>query len=105
VETVRSAVLQRKWRDELPSTVPPELRALSLLSPVVHNCFVLCILIGFDCEACSGILEVPVDDVENALHRSVLELPFAVQSVRRGRHELKLPSRVRWGCAPNSITA
>jgi hypothetical protein len=85
VETVRSAVLQRKWRDELPPTVPPELRALSLLSPVVRNCFVLCILIGFDCGACSGILDVPVDDVENALHRSLLELPFAVQSVRRGR--------------------
>ena len=85
VETVYSAVLQRKWRYELPSTVPPELRALSLLSPVVRNCFVLCILIGFDCGACSGILEVSVDDVENALHRSLLELPFAVQSVRRGR--------------------
>jgi len=85
VETARSAVLQRNWRDELPSTVPPELRALSLLSPVVRNCFVLRILIGFDCGACSGILGVPVDDVENALRRSLLELPFAVQSVRRGR--------------------
>jgi hypothetical protein len=63
-ETVRSAVLQRKWRDELPPTVPPELRALSLLSPVARNCFVLCTLVGFDCGACSRILEVSVDDVE-----------------------------------------
>jgi hypothetical protein len=83
VESVRSAVLQRKWRDELPSTVPVELRALSLLSPVVRNCFVLRILIGLDCGACSRILEVPVDDVKNALYRSLLELPFAVQVVRR----------------------
>jgi len=85
VETVRSAVLQGKWRDELPPTVPTELRALSLLSPVVRNCFVLCALVGFDSGACSRILEVCVDDVENALHRSFVELPFAVQTVRRGR--------------------
>ena len=55
------------------------------MSPLVLNRFVLRILIGFDCGACSWVLEVPVDDVENALHRSLLELPFAVQSVRRGR--------------------
>jgi DNA-directed RNA polymerase specialized sigma24 family protein len=83
VETVRSAVLQRKWRGELQSTVPPELRALSLLSPMVRNCFILCILIGFDCGACSGILEVPVNDVENTLHRSLLELPYAVFRCKR----------------------
>jgi DNA-directed RNA polymerase specialized sigma24 family protein len=84
-ETVRSAVLQGKWRDELPLTVPTELRALSLLSPMVRNCFVLCALVGFDCRACSRILEVSVDDVKNALHRSFVDLPFAVQTVRRGR--------------------
>jgi DNA-directed RNA polymerase specialized sigma24 family protein len=82
VDTMRSAVHQNEWRDELPSTVPPELRALSLLSPDARNCFVVCILMGFDCEACSGNLGVPVEDVKNALHRSLLELPFAVQSVR-----------------------
>jgi DNA-directed RNA polymerase specialized sigma24 family protein len=85
VDTVRWAVRPGEWQDELPSTVPPELRALSLLSPAARNCFVVCILMGFDCEACSGILEVTLDDVKNAIHRSLLELPLAVQSVRRGR--------------------
>jgi hypothetical protein len=62
VDTMRSAVHQNEWRDELPSTVPPELRALSLLSPAARNCFVVCILMGFDCEACSEILEIPLGD-------------------------------------------
>ena len=85
VDTVRWAVRQREWRDELPLTIQPDLRALSLLSPDARNCFVVRILMGFDSETCSGVLDMPVDDVENALRRSLLELPSAVRFIRSGR--------------------
>jgi DNA-directed RNA polymerase specialized sigma24 family protein len=84
-ETARSALRQRKCQDDLPAILPLELQALSLLSPADRNCFILRVLMGFDREACSEILKLPQDDVEEALHRSLLDLPMAVESIRRRR--------------------
>ncbi len=85
IETARAAVQQRKnfpQPAELPSTIPLELRALSLLSPACRDCFVLRVLMGLDSQVCSGILALSRDGVEEALQQSLRDFPRAVESVR-----------------------
>ena len=81
VEAVRSAVQPPKWQDDMHPGLPQELRALALLSPRGRNCFVLRLLLGIDRDACSEILELSRDEVDEAIHQSLLDLNPAVESV------------------------
>jgi hypothetical protein len=60
---------------EIPSGLPAELRRLFLLSSVGRKCFVLRILMGLTLEATSGILNLPKDEVDEALCRALSDLP------------------------------
>ena len=60
---------------EMPSSLPAELRRLFLLSSVGRKCFVLRILMGLTLEVTSGILNLPKDEVDEALCRALSELP------------------------------
>jgi len=60
---------------EIPSSLPAELRRLFLLSSVGRKCFVLRILMGLTLEVTSGILNLPEDEVDEALCRALSDLP------------------------------
>jgi hypothetical protein len=60
---------------EIPTSLPAELRRLFLLSSVGRKCFVLRILMGLTLEVTSGILNLPKDEVDEALCRALSELP------------------------------
>ncbi len=82
IETARSAIQQRRKsldRAELASTLPVELKALALLSPLSRDCFVLRVLIGLGSEVCSEILNLSRYGFEAALRESFLGLPGAIR--------------------------
>jgi hypothetical protein len=79
--TARSSVHQCKCQEHVASFLPLELRALYLLSPADRNCFILRFLMGFDREACSEILDLSQEDIEDALHRSLIGLPLMARSI------------------------
>jgi len=85
VKTALAAVNAHYAEDDFPATLPRELQSLSLLPPAHRNCFVLRMLMGFDRETCSEILGLSRVDVEEALHRSLLALPEAIESIQCGR--------------------
>ena len=60
---------------EMPSSLPPELQRLFLLSPLGRECFVLRILMGLTLEMTSGILNLGRDEVDEALCRALSDLP------------------------------
>ena len=78
VATAKCAIQLRDGclrRVEIPSTLPPVLRRLFLLSSVGRKCFVLRILMGLTLEVTSGILNLPKDEVDEALCCALSELP------------------------------
>ena len=81
VKTALAAVHGLYAQDEFPATLPRELRSLSVLAPTDRKCFVLRILMGFDRETCCEILGLSRVGVEEALHRSLLALPEAIESI------------------------
>src|SRR5258708_3024538 len=62
-------------RAEIPSSLPPELQRLFLLSSVGRKCFVLRMLMGLSLETSSGILHLHRDEVDEALCRALSDLP------------------------------
>ena len=63
-----------RWA-EIASSLPPELQRLFMLSSVGRKCFVLRILMGLTLEVTSEILNLPKDEVDEALCRALSELP------------------------------
>jgi hypothetical protein len=89
LETVKSATerhadIPDEFREDF-SILPLELQRVLLLAPNLRHCFVLRVLLGMPLETCSGILHLPVDEVESALCRATRELPHVAGrgSVRR----------------------
>ena len=60
---------------EIPSSLPPELQRLFLLSSTGRDCFVLRMLMGLSPEMTSEILNLHRDEVDEALCRALRDLP------------------------------
>jgi hypothetical protein len=78
IATARCAIQLRNERlpqAEIPSSLPPELQRLFLLSSVDRTCFVLRILMGLTLEVSSGILNVSRDEVDEAVCHALSDLP------------------------------
>ncbi|HKD05776.1 MAG TPA: hypothetical protein VKB79_07735 [Bryobacteraceae bacterium] len=74
-ETARAAATHEAVPDKSPLLIPRELQALFLLPTTCRYCFVLLVLLRFDLETCSQILNLSADDVKEALDQSLLDLP------------------------------
>ena len=75
IETARLALQPGPLAGESSSMLPVELQALARLLPVRRYSFVLRLLVGLDLEACCQILRLSRDEVEEALWKSLLDLP------------------------------
>lgn len=87
VETARSAFEHDTFSGELSPILPLELQALFLLFPTTRYCFVLLALMGLGIEICSEILRLSKDEVKQAFHEALLDLPRAAGTfltLRRG---------------------
>ena len=82
VETVRLAFQQSALAGESSSILPLELQALAALLPVRRYSFVLRLLVGLDPETCCQILRLSRDEVNEALWKSLQELPGLLESRR-----------------------
>jgi len=85
VETARSAIQRRTNFSEQPAAIsmlPVELRGLFLLSSTSRDCFVLRALLGLPSEACTGILNLSKDEIDEALCAALLDLPHSINSIR-----------------------
>jgi len=61
-------------RAEIPSSLPPELQRLFLLSSIGRRCLVLRMLMGLTLENICGILNLHRDEVDGALCRALSDL-------------------------------
>ena len=59
----------------IPSSLPPELQRLFLLSSAGRKCFVLRMLMGLTLEMSSEILNLKRDEFDETLCRALRELP------------------------------
>lgn len=82
VETARLAFQRSAFADESSSILPLELQALARLLPAPRYSFVLRVLVGLDLETCGQILRLSRDEVEEALLKSLLDLPQVLESSR-----------------------
>jgi hypothetical protein len=80
LETAKSAIRRRSYfKDQLDpafSLLPIELRRVLLLAPSRRYCFVLRALLRVPPEVCSRILDLSVQQVDDALRRGMQELPL-----------------------------
>jgi hypothetical protein len=79
---------------EIPSSLPPELQRLFLLSSVGRDCFVLRMLMGVTREMSSEILNVDTNEVDEALCRALSDLSglAGIQSAQARTTERSLDS-------------
>jgi hypothetical protein len=79
---------------EIPSSLPPELQRLFLLSSVGRDCFVLRMLMGLTPEMSSEILNLNKDEVDEALCRALSDLPglAGIQSAQARTRERSVES-------------
>jgi hypothetical protein len=83
IEAVRSAVRRPTKSPDGPHEVeclPPELRRLFKLQPLLRHCFVLRILVGLSPEFCAELLEVSVTEFEDAVYEALTQLPLLCSS-------------------------
>jgi hypothetical protein len=83
IEAVRSAVRRPTKSPGGPHEVeclPPELRPLFKLQPLLRHCFVLRILVGLSLEFCAELLEVSVTEFEDAVYEAFTQLPLVCPS-------------------------
>src|ERR1700751_5310094 len=60
IEAVKSTIRRRMKSVDTPDALallPPELRRLFMLRPLLRDCFVLRILVGLSPEVCAGLLD------------------------------------------------
>jgi hypothetical protein len=78
MESVRSAIRRRTKPADAPDGVellPPELRRLLMLQPLLRDCFVLRILAGLSPEACSELLDISITELGDAVYAALNQLP------------------------------
>ena len=79
-ETVKSAIRRCPYFtnqfEQAFALLPLELRRVLLLAPTRRHCFVLRFLLGVPSEVCSGILDLSVQEVDDALRTGIQELPL-----------------------------
>jgi len=78
IESVRSAIMRRTKPDG-PYEVellPPELRRLFMLQPLLRDCFVLRILVGLSPEFCAELLDISIPEFGDAVHAALNQLPL-----------------------------
>jgi hypothetical protein len=79
IEAVRSAV---RWRAKSSedayevACLPPELRRLFTLRPLLRHCFVLRILVRLSPEVCAELLDISVTEFEDAVYGALTQLPL-----------------------------
>jgi hypothetical protein len=81
IAVVKSAVRRhRKPEDahESPAMLPPELRRLFILQPLLRKCFVLRILARFSPEVCAELLDISIVEFEDAAYAAFTQLPECV---------------------------
>jgi hypothetical protein len=80
VETVKAAIRQRTEvpcpSDRASSGLPWELERLALLAPVSRDCFILRLLCRMTPGLCCAILNLTVQEFEDALCAAYQELPY-----------------------------
>ena len=79
IEAVRSTLRRRASSADAPAAdklLPGELRRLFRLQPLLRDCFVLRILLGFSPDVCTGLLNISVTDFEDALYAALKQLPL-----------------------------
>ena len=54
--------------------LPPELRRLFMLQPLLRDCFVLRILVGLSPEVCGGLLDISITEFEDAAYAALSQL-------------------------------
>jgi hypothetical protein len=82
VETARSAFQRSALAGESSPVLPPYLQALFRLSPTQRYSFVLRLFVGLDRGTCCQILRLSGDEAEEALWKSLVDLPQAIESSR-----------------------
>jgi hypothetical protein len=79
IEAARSAVRRRTKSSDGPYEVeclPPELRRLFMLQPLLRRCFVLRILMGLSPEVCAKLLDISVTEFEDSVYGALTQLPL-----------------------------
>jgi hypothetical protein len=79
IEAVRSTLRRRaRFADATDAVqlLPAELLRLFRLEPRSRDCFVLRILLGISPEACTGLLNIPVAEFDDAYYAALTHLPF-----------------------------
>ena len=79
IETVRSTIRRRTESPDVPDGInllPPELRPLLGLQPILRDCFVLRILVQLPPEVCAELLKISMTEYEDALCGALNQLPF-----------------------------
>jgi hypothetical protein len=79
IEVVRSTIQRRTEPADAPEAIkllPPELRYLFMLQPLLRDCFVLRVLVGLSPEICAELLKVSFTEFENAVCAALSELPL-----------------------------
>jgi len=83
VETVRSILRRRTKSAHDPDALellPPELRRLFMLQPLLRDCFVLRILVGLSPEACAELLDISITEFEDTVCAALNRLPLLSSS-------------------------
>jgi hypothetical protein len=99
LETVKAAFQRRSesahQSEQPPLCLPLELRRLFLLEPVSRDCFVLLILLGLTPRACSGILQLTIEEAHQTLCAALEALPFLEAGDSSGTRSIPLEDRAR----------
>ena len=83
IEAVTSTIRRRTKSADAPyalKLLPPELRRLFMLQPLLRNCFVLRILVGLSPEVCAELLDVSITELEDAVCAALNQLPLLSSS-------------------------
>jgi hypothetical protein len=78
MESARSAIRRRPKPADAPDgleLLPPELRRLFILQPLLRDCLVLRILAGLPPEACAGLLDISIPELGDAVYAALNQLP------------------------------
>src|SRR5713101_6510247 len=84
IEAVRSTIRRRTKSADAPDALellPPELRRLFILQPLLRDCFVLRILVGLSPEGCAESLDVSITEFEDAVCAALNQLPLLSSSI------------------------
>src|ERR1700731_2595265 len=78
IEAVRSTIRRRTKSADVPDALellPPQLRRLFMLQPLLRDCFVLRILLGLSPEVFAELLGASITELEDAVCVTLNQLP------------------------------